>query len=679
MPKKKIFISSTCYDLPDTRAELRVALKRWGYDVILSDSDEFPVAQNMHSHDICLDEVKECDIYLLVIDKRYGGTYKGTKYKKRRKSITWCESILAYDEEKVIITFVREKVSNEKPTYKDNIRAGNEFIPHHVDNNKVFKFIDSIVSRKTNNWITTFTDSVNLKKKLKTRLDELKKPIQKTISHDVNLTSNVKEYTGRKSMLNHLSSWYNKADVRVGAVVGWGGVGKSSLTRKWFQTLKERNIKPQKALWYGFYSNTDIERFLSALVSFMDDTIDLNELKGTWPKVDWVKRHINDRKYLIVLDGLEVLQNESGGQTGRLKNPEIRELLSYFADSMMQGFCLISTRLSVSDLEDRQEGYGYEELPIDELGKRDAKAILKARGVVGRSAKIDELIENYKRHALSLTTVAGFLVRYHEGDVDKAPNIEFEEAPEDRQKDVLKLFKEYFKVLTGDEKAFMAIFSLFRTNVTVREYDRLFRKTTKETEINKDLAELKDKEFITLKNGLTALNFIDPGTDESGEKFWSIHPITREYFASTLDEDTKAACHRAIYNFINGYAPERPDTIEEMAPLFEQIYHGCKGGLQDKAYRKVYKEKIQHEDEAYLVHKLGAWETNLSILRNFFPDGDFNEMPAVSENSNQSYLINETALSLLSIGKPLETDRLFLKKIKMINIPDNDWKNASVG
>ena len=143
--EKKIFISSTCFGLKDLRAELAKALKEWGYLPIWNESPDFPKKSGFHSHDICLDAVKECDIYLLIIDKRYGGTYAGNKYPKEDISITWYETKIAFQEKKEIYSYARDKVLDERPTYKDNFKKGIKITPHHVDNPTVFEFIDFIV------------------------------------------------------------------------------------------------------------------------------------------------------------------------------------------------------------------------------------------------------------------------------------------------------------------------------------------------------------------------------------------------------------------------------------------------------------------------------------------------------------------------------------------------------
>ena len=75
---------------------------------------------------------------------------------------------------------------------------------------------------------------------------------------------------------------------------------------------------------------------------------------------------------------------------------------------------------------------------------------------------------------------------------------------------------------------------------------------------------------------------------------------------NTYLETGKKLCHKAIYKYIGSYATEMPDTLEEMQPLFEQVYHGCKAELYDEVFDNVYWNKIRRGDEFYLTAKLGA-------------------------------------------------------------------------
>ena len=171
--KKKVFISSTCNNLIDLRSEVATALKEWGYLPMWNESHSFPVKTGIHSHDICLDNVKECDIYILIIDSRYGSVYVGNNYQKKEISISQYEFEIACNEKKEIYSYVRDTVWNERPTYKKNVNKNIPFELHHVDkkNEKVFEFIDYVVRHKRYNWIDQFINATDLKNNLASKLN----------------------------------------------------------------------------------------------------------------------------------------------------------------------------------------------------------------------------------------------------------------------------------------------------------------------------------------------------------------------------------------------------------------------------------------------------------------------------------------------------------------------------
>ena len=162
------------------------------------------------------------------------------------------------------------------------------------------------------------------------------------------------------------------------------------------------------------------------------------------------------------------------------------------------------------------------------------------------------------------------------------------------------------------------------------------------------------------------------------KKFWTTHPLIKAYFESTFDEENKKLCHKQIYQYFGEYAPRKPETLEEMQPLFEQVYHGCSAGLYDEVFEGVYWEKIYRRKEHFIIYKFGAWETNLSLVKNFFPDNDLSQMPLVSKKSDQNFLLNSAGLALFSTDRPREAEELLIKKTNM-QLEDKEWKNASMG
>jgi tetratricopeptide (TPR) repeat protein len=442
-------------------------------------------------------------------------------------------------------------------------------------------------------------------------------------------------FVGREKMLETITDWYNNPEVRVGALIGWGGVGKSAIVRKWYDTLESNAIKPDGIFWWGFYRNAYLEQFLNALLRFVSQgQIEPETIKSTWEKTDRIKGYIHQGTYLIILDGLEQMQKpESGAEFGKMIHRECTELLHYFAD-VPKGLCLITSRYPLKDL-DAWHKRSYKNLPLIDLSIPDSLLMLRGRGVKGSKEDMTEVINRYKGHALSLTSVAGYVNRYYNGDIKQAPEVEFVLGDKDRFKDVNKLLREYAEKMSESERIFLYIFSLFRQEVTEDDFAGVFRQKIEDAKFNDVLVKMSDK--------------------------------------------IKRLCHKRIYQYFGEYAPDRPETLEEMQPLFEQVYHGCAAGFYDEVYWPIYVEKIGGQPCEYKIkHKLGAWETNLSLVRTFFPEGDLSQMPLVSEKSDQSWLLNEAGLVLLSIGRPKEGEEPLKAAIDSF-LEGNQIAHASVG
>jgi tetratricopeptide (TPR) repeat protein len=301
--------------------------------------------------------------------------------------------------------------------------------------------------------------------------------------------------------------------------------------------------------------------------------------------------------------------------------------------------------------------------------------MLRSRGVKGSDEELTEVINRYKGHALSLTSLAGYLNRYYDGNIKQAPEVEFILDDKARFKDVNKLLRKYAEKMSESERIFLNIFSLFRTEVTENDFAGVFRHEIEDTKFNDVLVNMNELDFRDLINGLVDWRLIS--YDETG-KTYATHLLIKGYFESDFDEKNKKLYHKRIYQYIGEYAPEQPETLEEMQPLFEQVYHGCAAGLYDEVLYDVFWEKIHRKEERFIVHKLGAWKTDLSLAKTFFPEGDLSQMPLVSKKRAQNFLLNEAGLALHITGRPKEAEELFVRYINM-GIEDKDWINVSVG
>jgi tetratricopeptide (TPR) repeat protein len=490
-----------------------------------------------------------------------------------------------------------------------------------------------------------------------------------------NQTPPEENFVGREEELKTITDWYKNPDMRIGALIGWGGVGKSALVRKWYDNLEANKIRPDGIFWWGFYRNAYLERFLDELLKYVSGgQVEPGEIKGTWEKVDRIKEYIGKGTYLIILDGLEEMQKGkvSGEEFGCMEHKECAEMLKFLADTKGNGLCLITTRYPLTDIEN-YEGEGYQKKDIERLSIEEGRRLFEKVGVKGKPEEVDSVIEEYDGHALSLTLLAGYLVEDFGGDIKKAKEIPPFHSDKEAGGKAHRILLWYAKQLTEEQSAFMKIFSLFRRAVREEDFEGVFR-TKMETEMNRALIVMSEFAFKRMVDNLVDRRLILKDKD----KTYATHPLIKNYFEFIFEKEDKKLCHKRIYQYIGEYAPGQAETLEQMQPLFEQVYHGCAAGLYDEVRKDIYWEKIYRGKEFFIYHKLGAWETDLSLAKMFFPGGDISQMPLVSEKTWQAWLLNEAGISLLAIGRPKEAEKLFIRKTKM-QIRSEDWLEASGG
>lgn len=184
-PKPIVFVASTCYDLTDLRAELKVFLEKDGFVVRLSDDWDsgFRVNPAVDSIESCLENLRTSDVTVFIFDRRYGPEVKG---KCGDKSATHCEFDLAAElsaqGEMKILTFVRKRTLDELDQWRANPDA---FTPRWVEGKrygKLFQLIQQVrglhEAEGRSNWIDDFNTSVDLREKVRKRLRDALRPGQ---------------------------------------------------------------------------------------------------------------------------------------------------------------------------------------------------------------------------------------------------------------------------------------------------------------------------------------------------------------------------------------------------------------------------------------------------------------------------------------------------------------------
>jgi hypothetical protein len=104
---------------------------------------------------------------------------------------------------------------------------------------------------------------------------------------------------------------------------------------------------------------------------------------------------------LLLLDGLEPLQNPPGAQEGRLRDPSLQALLRELA-AFNRGLCVITTRMPVADLLDH-EGRSALRRDLEHLSSHTGAQLLRALGVKGDEVHLRSASDEFSGHSLALT------------------------------------------------------------------------------------------------------------------------------------------------------------------------------------------------------------------------------------------------------------------------------------
>ena len=73
----RIFVSSTYYDLKHVREIIRKFILDLGYEPVLSEFSDIFYKPGDTVQNSCLKEIANCDLFVLIIGKRYGSPFPG--------------------------------------------------------------------------------------------------------------------------------------------------------------------------------------------------------------------------------------------------------------------------------------------------------------------------------------------------------------------------------------------------------------------------------------------------------------------------------------------------------------------------------------------------------------------------------------------------------------------------
>jgi len=196
--------------------------------------------------------------------------------------------------------------------------------------------------------------------------------------------------------------------------------GKHKRRERWLRRLAADHYRSAELVFgWSFYrqgssgETSSADEFLEAALHWFGDPDP--RLGTAWEKGERLAKLVAHRRTLLVLDGLEPLQNPPGPQEGRVREPSLQALLCELA-AFNSGLCVITTRLPIADIADHERTSALRR-DLEHLPSDAGAQLLRALGVKGDEAELRSTSDEFSGHCLALTLLGSYLTDAYHGDI----------------------------------------------------------------------------------------------------------------------------------------------------------------------------------------------------------------------------------------------------------------------
>lgn len=493
---------------------------------------------------------------------------------------------------------------------------------------------------------------------------------------------------GRESELALLDAAWDNPRIKIVCLLASGGVGKSALVNKWLRRMNRDHFRgAELAFAESFYSQgakeggqVSADPFMAKALEWFGDPDPANG--SAWDKGVRLAELIRQKRTLLILDGLEPLQSPPGPMVGRLKDPALASLLRELAYHN-PGLCIITTRLPVEDLAefssdatDPEDTATVLSHDLNRLSPEAGAQLLERLGVHGFPAELEETAREFQGNALALSLLGRFLARGYGGDIRRRHEIEIlkETKYGGHAQRVMAAYAQLFAA--QPELNILYLLGLFDRPALTGALEAL-KVSPPIPGLTSQLQDFYSADWQEALANLRDARLLAPA-DSDQPDILDCHPLIREYFGLRLKEENSKAwreAHSRLYEYYKAQAPELPNTLEEMLPLYAAVAHGCKAGRHQETLEEVYWLRIHRREEGFSIHKLGTFGVDLAALSGFFDSPWLQPVPGLSAIF-KGFVLNTAAMCLQALGR-LDEAVEPLQACLAITIEQKWWRNAA--
>jgi len=494
---------------------------------------------------------------------------------------------------------------------------------------------------------------------------------------------------GRAGELALLDAAWASEKTNVISLIAWGGIGKTTLVNRWLDRMRADGYRGARRVYaWSFYSQGTKEQVTSSDL-FFDETLRWFgaagfEQRSIWDKAELLADLIRREPTLLVLDGVEPLQSGGDFDHGTFRDGGLQWLLKELIRDN-PGLCVVTSRVPLTDYQEdttvapatlqiRDDGtidkypYGVAvQVNLETISPAAGRDLLKTEFVQGTNAELEQATRDFGCHALAVSLLASWLHEipgHHVCGRDRIPELDVPEEEGKHARRVLAAFED----LLGEsaELELLRIMGLFDRPAQTDLVEAVLGGDTIDGLTLHCGADFRATLASSLER-LRRLRLLAPASEHRPNDI-DCHPIVREHFAAQLAErlpDGAREAHRRLYEHLKRSAPERPDNLTDMMPLFDALKHGIKAGLIQESFEDVLWARILISDkEKFAIDKLNAPGSVESALAAFSDQGSSTPSAELSSEQQIQFLFNRGHCHR-ALGRPRDAAEAFRVALKL--------------